>query len=171
MERMTIRNSDGSVSQPTDLKWAEALYRLASYEDTGLTPEEVSALVKDWSDLRTIIGECGGIGRLRNLAEADKDGRLVVLEDGVCEHFSEPGITSYCVEGPCSAYLPEYIMYGDYIKLIGTETPEEIRRGTELLAEQAGECVKQAILGGRIIRRPLTIGWKVGIYAGRFTDD
>ena len=69
------------------------------------------------------------------------------------------------------AYLPEYIMYGDYIKLIGTETPEEIRRGTELLAEQAGECVKQAILGGRIIRRPLTIGWKVGIYAGRFTDD
>lgn len=92
-------------------------------------------------------------------------------EDGVCEHFSEPRITSYCVEGPCSAYLPEYIMYGDYIKLSGTETPAEIRRGTELLAEQAGECVKQAILGGRIIRRHLTIGWKVGIYAGRFTDD
>ena len=46
------------------------------------------------------------------------------------------------------AYLPEYIMYGDYIKLSGTETPAEIRRGTELLAEQAGECVKQAILGG-----------------------
>ena len=92
-------------------------------------------------------------------------------EDGVCEHFSELGITSYCVEGPCSAYLPEYIMCGDYIKLSGAETPEEIRRGTELLAEQAGECVKQAILGGRIIRRPLTIGWKVGIYAGRFTDD
>ena len=40
----------------------------------------MSALVKDWSDLRTIIGECGGIDRLRNLAEADKDGRLVVLE-------------------------------------------------------------------------------------------
>lgn len=79
MERMTIRNSDGSVSQPTDLKWAEALDRLAAYEDTGLTPAEVSAIVKEWSDLCTIVGECGGIDRLWELAEADKDGRLVVL--------------------------------------------------------------------------------------------
>lgn len=31
--------------------------RLAAYEDTGLTPEEVAALVKDWSDLCTIVGE------------------------------------------------------------------------------------------------------------------
>ena len=53
--------------------------RLAAYEDTGLTPAEVSALVKDWSDRCTIVGECGGIDRLRELAEADKDGRLVVL--------------------------------------------------------------------------------------------
>jgi hypothetical protein len=53
--------------------------RLAAYEDTGLEPEEVSALVKDWSDLCTTIGECGGIDRLRELAEADKDGRLLVL--------------------------------------------------------------------------------------------
>ena len=55
--------------------------RLAAYEDTELTPEEVSALVKDWSDLCAIIGECGGIDRLRELAEADKGGRLVVLPD------------------------------------------------------------------------------------------
>ncbi len=53
--------------------------RLAAYEDTGMTPEEVSALIKDWSDLCTTIGECGGIDRLRELAKADKDGRLVVL--------------------------------------------------------------------------------------------
>lgn len=53
--------------------------RSGAYEDTDLTPEEVSTLVKDWSDLRTIIGECGGLDRVRALAEADKDGRLVVL--------------------------------------------------------------------------------------------
>ena len=53
--------------------------RLGAYEDTKLTPEEVSALVKDWSDLRTIIGECGGLDRVRELAEADKEGRVVVL--------------------------------------------------------------------------------------------
>lgn len=56
---------------------------LRQYLDTGLTPAEVSALVKDWSDLCTIIGECGGIDRLREPAEADKDGRLVVLCGGI----------------------------------------------------------------------------------------
>nr|DAU79815.1 MAG TPA: hypothetical protein [Caudoviricetes sp.] len=39
---------------------------------TGLTPAEVSALVKDWSDLCTVIGECGGIDRLRELAEEER---------------------------------------------------------------------------------------------------
>ena len=60
--------------------WEEAAWsRLAAYEDTGLTPEEVTALQKDWSDLCTVIGECGGIDRLRELEEADKEGRVVVL--------------------------------------------------------------------------------------------
>lgn len=59
--------------------YAELRGRLMQYEDTGLMPEEVSTLVKDWSDLCTIVGECGGISRVRVLAEADKDGRLVVL--------------------------------------------------------------------------------------------
>ena len=57
----------------------ERFLRLAAYEDSELEPEEVSELIKDWSDLCTIIGECGGIDRLRELAEADKDGRVVVL--------------------------------------------------------------------------------------------
>ena len=52
---------------------------LREYLDTELIPEEVSALVKDWSDLCTIVGECGGLDRVRALAEDDKDGRVVVL--------------------------------------------------------------------------------------------
>ena len=61
-------------------KWEEAAWsRLAAYEDTELTPEEVSALIKDWIRLCTTIRECGGIDRLRVLADADKEGRLVVL--------------------------------------------------------------------------------------------
>lgn len=52
---------------------------LREYLDTGLGPDEVIALQKDWSDLCTTIGECGGIDRLRELAEADKAGRLVML--------------------------------------------------------------------------------------------
>ena len=72
----------------------EFYWRLKAYEDTGLEPEEVSTLVKDWSDLHTIIGECGGLDRLRELAEADKDGRFVVLPckvgDGLWTFCSYP---------------------------------------------------------------------------------
>ena len=58
--------------------------RLAEYEDTGLTPEEV--LPKDKADeialelmrLADLEGLCS-YDHLRELAEADKDGRLVVL--------------------------------------------------------------------------------------------
>ena len=56
----------------------EIMGHLAAYENTELTPEDVSALVKGWSDLCTIVGECGGLDRVRALAEADRDGRLVV---------------------------------------------------------------------------------------------
>lgn len=68
----------GSLTEDCGFK-VEICERLAAYEDTGLEPDEVNALQKDWSDLCTVIGECGGIDRLRELAEADKDGRIVVL--------------------------------------------------------------------------------------------
>lgn len=61
--------------------YAELRGRLMQYEDTGMTPVEVSTLVKDWNDLCTIVVECGGISRVKVLAEADKDGRLVVLPE------------------------------------------------------------------------------------------
>ena len=99
MERLPKRDNDGQAMMDCEKCKADwtgkhgkpmvdctALYcrnrlkdRIAAYEDTGLTPAEVSALVKDWSDRCTIVGECGGIDRMRELAEADKDGRLVVL--------------------------------------------------------------------------------------------
>ena len=96
MKRLTMRLDDGrAVMRCEECKEGRngvagegctAMYcrnmckdRLAAYEETGLTPAEVSALVKDWSDRCTIVGECGGIDRMRELAEADKDGRVVVL--------------------------------------------------------------------------------------------
>lgn len=66
-------------------KMARDLYgRLKAYEDTGLTPEEV--LPKDKADeialklmrLADLESFCS-YDRLRELAEADKDGRVVVL--------------------------------------------------------------------------------------------
>lgn len=92
MERMTIRNSDGSVSQPTDLKWAEALDRLAAYEDTGLTPERCAEFARADAEGRYIVmrdAKQEGVARLRELAEADKDGRLVVLPCKVGDRLYE----------------------------------------------------------------------------------
>lgn len=72
------------------------------YDVEKCAAEEVSALVKDWSDLRTIIGECGGLDRVRALAEANKDGRLVVLPckvgDTVYEVTSRKTISEYRVK-------------------------------------------------------------------------
>lgn len=109
MERLTKRDTDGQAIMDCEKCKADwtgkhgkpmvdctALYcrnrlknRLAAYEDTGLTPEEVSAIVKEWSDLCTVIGECGGIDRLREMAKADKDGRLVVLPCRVGDRLYE----------------------------------------------------------------------------------
>lgn len=41
MERLTMRNGDGSVSQPASTTVEAAFDRLASYEDTGFTPADV----------------------------------------------------------------------------------------------------------------------------------
>jgi hypothetical protein len=61
--------------------------RLAAYEDIGLEPEYLTELVKicrnnQTTDLQETLKEIkslGNLDRLRELAEADKDGRCVVL--------------------------------------------------------------------------------------------
>lgn len=55
-----------------------AIDRLATYEDTGLEPEEIELLAKQ-RDL--YVDACGGLPlkRIRELAQADKEGRCLVL--------------------------------------------------------------------------------------------
>ena len=54
--------------------------RLAAYEDTGLTPEEIKAPFTE-DTMINLAAQALGVeaDRLRELAEADKDGRVVVL--------------------------------------------------------------------------------------------
>lgn len=78
-KRMTIRNSDGSVSQPTDLKWAEALEKLADYEDSGLIPAEVRSMSGEWCAMMSVFTSIGSYDRLMELAKADEEGRVAVL--------------------------------------------------------------------------------------------
>ena len=53
---------------------------LAAYEDTGLTPEEIKAPFTE-DTMINLAAKALGVehSRLRELAEADKDGRVVVL--------------------------------------------------------------------------------------------
>lgn len=58
---------------------ADFVDRLAAYEDTGLTPEELKAALTKPLFLRVAAQALGvDIGRLSELAEADKDGCVVL---------------------------------------------------------------------------------------------
>lgn len=54
--------------------------RLAAYEDTGLTPEEIKAPFTE-ETMINLAAQALGVepSRLRELAEADRDGRVIVL--------------------------------------------------------------------------------------------
>lgn len=59
----------------------EAIMRLAAYEDSGLTPAEVKSLWAEWSVMMSVLNSIGGgYARLRELAEADRDGRITILD-------------------------------------------------------------------------------------------
>ena len=64
--------------------------RLAAYEDTGLTPEEIKAPFTE-NTMINLAAQALGVepSRLRELAEADKDGRLVVLPCKVGERWTD----------------------------------------------------------------------------------
>lgn len=103
MERLTKYDTDGQAMmdcQKCKADWTgkhgkpmadcTALYcrnrlldRLVKYEDTERTPEEVTALGKlfDYAlkESKTLTEQLALLNRIRDLAKADKDGRLVVL--------------------------------------------------------------------------------------------
>ncbi len=78
MERLTQRLRTGEVLMASDYEekytekeWICVLQdRLAAYEDTELTPEEVSELIKDWISFCMTIRKCGGIDRLAGTSGA-----------------------------------------------------------------------------------------------------
>ena len=98
MERLTKRDTDGQAMMDCEKCKADwtgkhgkpmvdctALYcrnrlkdRLAAYEDTKLTPEEIDMDQEAAEQLRRLCRDCD-LDRLEELAEANKDGRLVVL--------------------------------------------------------------------------------------------
>lgn len=112
MERLTFDGNFCDIAQCRELpcqhggncSQKQVWERLKAYEDTGLGPEEVerSKLEIEAGCVKAIARTYGiDINRLRKLAEADKDGRLVVLPckvgDGLYEVTGRKTISVYKV--------------------------------------------------------------------------
>ena len=91
MERLTFDGNFCEIARckevkcpyDTDCRQKQVWERLKQYEDTGLEPEAVETVklalcAKHMVDLETLNNT--PISRLVELAEADKDGRVVVLK-------------------------------------------------------------------------------------------
>lgn len=90
MERLTFEGNFCDIAQCRELpcpyngacSQRKVWERIAAYEETGLTPERCAEFARADAEGRYIVmrdAEQAGVARLRELAEADKDGRLVVL--------------------------------------------------------------------------------------------
>ena len=116
-------------------KWEEAAWsRLAAYEDTGLTPEEFAAY---WVFTQDLIGDqkaSEALSRIRQLAQADKDGRLVVLPCKVGDvvygfhggktilpmvaKWIETNTDGWCIAVQYAPMAPEFYRFSDFGKTV-----------------------------------------------------
>lgn len=86
MERLTFDGNFCDIAQCRELpcqhggscSQRKVWERLREYEDARLTPAEVRSLWKEWNAMMSVLNRIGGYDRLRKLAEADKDGRVIV---------------------------------------------------------------------------------------------
>ncbi len=87
MERLTFEGNfcdiaqcrDSACKQDGTCTQKEVWKRLKAYEDTGLTPAEVHSMSGEWCAMMSVLNSLGSYDRLRELSEADKDGRVIVL--------------------------------------------------------------------------------------------
>ena len=121
--------------------------RLAAYEDTGLTPEEVkrSKLEIEAGCVKAIARMYGiDINRLRKFAEADRDGRVVVLP---CRQGDE--LWTYCnhpVKRVYSFTVSDVSTLNGRTVLntlgLGTIRPEDIGKTVFLSGKEAEKAMK-----------------------------
>lgn len=130
-------------------KMARDLYgRLKAYEDTGLTPEEVerSKLEIEAGCVKAIARTYGiNINRLRKFAEADRDGRVVVLP---CRQGDE--LWTYCnhpVNRVYSFTVSDVSTLNGRTVLntlgLGTIRPEDIGKTVFLTREEAEKALQE----------------------------
>ena len=146
MERLTYWNEEyGCWSYHCGS--GEAANRLAAYEETELTPQEVLSMKFEWCAMMDALNSIGGgYTRLRELAEADRDGRVVVppckVGDVVYGFHGEktilPMVAKWietCTNGWCIAVqyapmAPRFYQFSDFGKTVFL-THEEAKKALE----------------------------------------
>ena len=160
MERLTIPDEkiDERTTRRTVIDVAavrehamEFYWRLKAYEDTRLTPTEVHSLLGEWNAMMRVLNSIGSYDRLRELAEADKDGRLVVppckVGDVVYGFHGEKTILpmvakwietntdGWCIAAQYTPMAPKFYLFSDFGKTVFL-TREEAER---VLQEMEGK--------------------------------
>jgi hypothetical protein len=132
---------------------ADFVDRLAAYEDTGLYPESVEALkLSMMGKAISEITEFDGlpIDRLRELAEADKDGRVVVLPCKVGDtiYFVNKQILEFAVVGYAVDETGISWVHSEHVDKIGntnerTFSPDRFGKNTFPTREEAEKALQK----------------------------
>ncbi len=144
MERLTSRNEDcvsvngHGLYHLTMTEVVQMADRLAAYEDTGLTPKEVTALGElfDYAlkESKTLTEQLTLLKHIRELAEADKDGRVVVLPCKVGDvvygfhgektilpmvaKWIETNTDGWCIAVQYTPMAPRFYRFSDFDKTV-----------------------------------------------------
>ena len=121
--------------------------RLAAYEDTGLTPEEIKAPFTE-DTMINLAAQALGVEpiRMRELAEADKDGRVVVLPCKVGDvvygfhgektilpmvaKWIETNTDGWCIAVQYTPMAPRFYRFSDFGKTVFL-TREEAKKALQ----------------------------------------
>ncbi len=130
MERLTNKREADAQREEYERRLAngyprnipeERFLRLAAYEDTHMMPADVMSMRMDMAIITALLHDCD-VDRMRELAEADKDGRLAVLpcKVGDTVWVTRNPWTGKLLKKPLDAYVNGVKMYshGIYVNLL-----------------------------------------------------
>ena len=159
MERLTFEGNFCDIAQCRELPChhdgnctqKRVWERLRQYEDAGLAPAEVLSMHGEWNAMMSVLNSIGSYDRLRELAEADMDGRLVVLPCKVgdmvyfvnAKHILEFTVVGYAVDGTGISWV-----YSEHVDKTGhtyerTFSPDRIGKTTFLSREEAEKALQE----------------------------
>ena len=122
MERLTYRDKDGFPMMKKRGGFKQGgVERLAAYEDTHMMPADVTSMRMDMAIIAALFNGVD-VDRMKELSEADKAGRLVVLPCKVGDTLwvTKNPWTCELLKKPLDAYVNGMKMYshGLYVNLL-----------------------------------------------------